>query len=169
MGWTTNDLIKKGLIQVNGGAYAPVSKVVVKKPKKLPNLLKRAIGDSTNKKIKNATKVEYDGIKFDSRLEATMYARLKSADIDFEFQKIYQLQDKFKYGSEHIRAIILTVDFYLAKQNQIIDTKGFQTQQGALRWKLLKAILKDLPNPPTIELPSNKSECEHLINRILYT
>lgn len=127
-----------------------------------------------NAKIKNATKsVNSEGIKFDSNLEKYMYGLLRGAGIDFQFQKEYLLQEKFRYGTEAIRAISLTVDFYLPGKNMIIDTKGMQTQQGAIRWKLLKLQLVnkniefELPIPK-IEMPSNKTECETLLNRILY-
>lgn len=122
-----------------------------------------------NKKIKGATKVEYAGITFDSRLELTMYGLLQGAGIDFEFQKVYELQKKFRYNGAAVRAISLTVDFWLPGFNKIIDTKGIQTQQGAIRYKMLKSILKHIYDmQPEIEMPSNTKECTLLLNRLLY-
>lgn len=39
-----------------------------------------------NKKIRNAEKTEYEGIKFDSRLELFCYLALKEAKIPFELK-----------------------------------------------------------------------------------
>lgn len=129
-----------------------------------------------NKKIMNATKsVNDEGIKFDSNLERYMYGLLKGAGIDFDFQVEYVLQEKFRYNSEAVRAITLTVDFLLSTRNVIIDTKGMQTQQGAMRYKMLKRWLIDNwrtfdPNRvlPAIHQPSNKKECDLLLNKLLY-
>ena len=103
------------------------------------------------------------------------YNALKAAGIDFEFQVKYELQPRFKYNGEAIRAITLTVDFRVASKNLLIDTKGFQTQQGTIRWKMLKWwLLEDrfennyLASLPIIEQPKNKKEVDLLINRILY-
>jgi len=186
--YTIEQLKKLGLVQVNNGPYQSIEKLVDKKPKKLPLLNKaflQAVPDNKvigNAKVKNATKVEADGLKFDSRLEYYMYGLLKGAGIEFQFQKVYLLQEKFIYSSRTIRAITLTVDFWLLKFNMIIDTKGLQTQQGALRWKMLKKHLVDLEiervintcdsldnfNVPRIEMPKNKRECELLLNRLLF-
>lgn len=122
-----------------------------------------------NAKVKNATKIEANGVKFYSKLEKFMYDLLKGAQIDFEFQKEYLLQEKFRYRDEAVRAITLTVDFWLPTRNMIIDTKGFQTQQGAMRWKMLKSHLKHIEDSqPEIILPKNQKECNLLLNRLLY-
>lgn len=122
-----------------------------------------------NSKVKNATKIEEAGVKFDSKLEKYMYDLLRGAQIDFEFQKVYVLQEKFRYRDGAVRAITLTVDFWLPTRNMIIDTKGFQTQQGAMRWKMLKSYLKNIEDrQPEIILPSTKKECDLLLNRLLY-
>ena len=121
-----------------------------------------------NAKIRNATKSEVDGVKFDSRLEKYMYDLLTGAKIDFQFQVEYLLQEKFRYRGEAIRAITLTVDFVLESREIIIDTKGFQTQQGTMRYKLLKKLMARSGKAPEIILPSNKKECDELLNRLLY-
>ena len=43
-------------------------------------------GNKPNVKVKNATRVEYDGIKFRSKLEAKTYQRLKEEGFNFEYE-----------------------------------------------------------------------------------
>jgi hypothetical protein len=167
-----------GRVDNGKGVYVPVQSLTIPAHKvvKLPNILEKALQQSApdnavvgNKKIMNATKVEAGGIRFDSRLEKTMYDLLTGAGIYFEFQKVFLLQEKFRYNGEAVRAITLTVDFYLPIYNKIIDTKGHQTQQGALRYKLLKSVLKHLYDmQPEVLMPKNALECERILNRLLY-
>ena len=139
-------------------------------PVKPKNGLKRIFGQN-NRKIKNAPKTEVDGIKFDSKLESFMYTLLRDAGIAFEMQKTYCLQDKFRYRGEAVRAITLTIDYFLPTYNMIIDTKGMQTQQGAMRYKMLKKVLYEeaifIHEPPQIELPHNQKECRELLAKLL--
>ena len=45
-----------------------------------------------NVKVKNAKKVEYDGIKFDSALEVFTYKQLKLLGVEFQYEGItYEL------------------------------------------------------------------------------
>lgn len=122
-----------------------------------------------NQKVKNATKIEVDGVKFDSKLEKYMYDLLKGAQIDFEFQKVFVLQPKFKYRTENVRAISKVVDFYLESRSIIIDTKGFSNDVSPMKHKMLKfALMNDYVIQPDIIMPKDKQECNLLINRILY-
>lgn len=169
--WTLNDLKKKNLAIVGDkscNTYSDISKGrKVAKVQKLPNLLERAI---PNSKVKNATKTTVDGIVFDSKLEAGMYSLLKGAHIEFEHQKIFVLQNKFKYNGEAIREIKSIVDFWLPEYNMIIDTKGYANDVSPLKYKLLKKVLSDLDplNTPKIEMPGTTKQCELLLNRLLY-
>ena len=150
-----------------GTSTAAFKKLTVKTPGYTVGA--KAFIKAGNKKIRNATKVEADGVKFDSQLEKYLYDLLKGAGIAFEFQKTYVLQEKFRYAGKAIRSVTLTVDFFLPGHGLIIDSKGFQTQQGAMRWKMLKHVLKHQHNvEPRIELPSTKKECELLINRLKF-
>lgn len=190
--YTIDQLKKLGLVEHNG-VYVPVNSLVAKsKVEKLPSYLERSDGaiynpnsrinrqdyssiqvtqPKANAKVKNATKSIVDGIKFDSKLEKYLYDLLKGAQIDFEFQKVYILQDKFRYGSEAVRAITLTVDFLIPSKNMICDTKGWSNDVSPLKYKMLKNLLwaeKNGLNLPRIEMPRNKSECDLLLNKILY-
>ena len=127
-----------------------------------------------NKKVKNAVKVEQDGIKFDSRLEQYAYNAFKAAGINFEFQVVYLLQEKFRYGTEAIRPITSRIDFFIPLRTLFVDTKGYANDVAPLKYKLLKKVLYDQFNAglhpilPRIEMPKNKKEVDVLVNRILY-
>lgn len=122
---------------------------------------------SGNKKIRNATRCERDGVTFDSRLERYMYDLLTVHKISFEFQKKYTLQDGFNYGDQTIRAITYTVDFELPDYDMAVDTKGMLTQQGTMRVKMLKRLFLDLGRQTKIELPRTKDECVTLVGKLL--
>lgn len=122
---------------------------------------------SGNKKIKNATKSVQDGVSFDSHLEKTMYNLLKMHNIDFEFQKMYCIQEGFRYGNDKIRPITLTVDFYLPKWNIIIDSKGWANDVAPVKYKMLKYYFSQQGEYVQIWMPSKKIECEQLITKLL--
>ena len=171
--FTPEQLFAKGYEPDGNGGYR---KVRAAKPpevtdigKDLAKLYPKPSDDTGNKRVKGATKVEIDGINFDSKTEAFMYSLLKGARIDFAFQKEYIIQERFRYKGEAIRAIKIVVDFELPAYNMIIDTKGYQLADGALKYKMFKRYLSDLPgDPPEIVMPKNKEECQLLLNRLLY-
>jgi hypothetical protein len=185
--WTVKDLQDKNLVEHNG-KFVNVKTLVDPKPDKLKafqekqkenieawNAKHPVLGTpKENRKILNAVKVEQNGIRFDSRLELYAYNALKAAGIDFEFQKVFVLQDKFKYGTEAIRAITSRVDFWIPSKTLIVDTKGYANDVAPLKYKLLKKKLHDnftlgfYEILPRIEQPKNKKEVDLLINRILY-
>lgn len=141
------------------------------KPIKTVKQLAEAIKDNVkpNKKIKGAVKSVVNGIAFDSNLEKYMHGLLQGAGIDFEFQKVFILQNKFRYRIENIRAIKKIVDFYLPVHNVIIDTKGFSNDISPMKHKMLKSVLKYLYDmQPEIFMPKNKAECDLLLNKLLY-
>lgn len=188
--FTEEQLKQLGRVQNEKGDYVPVSSLVAKgKVEKLLPLIDRMavaqlqidyanrkirnavnnLPPNPNAKIKGAVKVEVDGVKFDSKLEAYMHKLLTGAGIRFVLQKKYVLQDKFRYNGEAIREIGIVVDFELIDHNIIIDTKGFQLRDGMIKYKLLKWHLANMPGEhPKIEMPSTKEECDLLLNRILF-
>lgn len=119
-----------------------------------------------NKKIKNATKCELDGIKFDSRLEMYCYGQLKLHNIPFELKPKYILQDKFRYNREAVRQITYTSDFLIINKGVIVDTKGFKTNEFNLKLKILKHNLYKAGFCYEIALPKNQKEVNALINKI---
>lgn len=121
---------------------------------------------TTTKPKYGSRKTEIDGIKFDSQLEGFMYRQLRDNKIRFKLQKKYELQSKFKYNTESIRAITYTVDFYLPDYDICIDTKGIATQQGLMRIKMLKRHFFDNGLNTKILLPKNQKECIVLVSEL---
>jgi len=174
--WPEGILQKKGFVEVDG-KFVPINSVTAKKVDKIPTMLERAIKqDSTekvfskpvNKKVRNATKVEQDGIKFDSKLEHYMHTLLQASGVSFEFQKVFVLQEGFRYNGEAVRPIKSIVDFWLPTLNMVIDAKGYANDVAPIKYKLLKYKLHQQGLTPEIVMPKNKSECDDLINRIRY-
>lgn len=89
-------------------------------------------------------KVTVDGITFDSKDEAEYYRYLlmlkaKEKILNFELQPEYELIPKFKKHGKSFRKTTYTPDFlvyHLDGSEELIDVKGFSTQQGELRKKL---------------------------------
>lgn len=123
-----------------------------------------------NQKVRNATKTIIDGITFDSILESYMYTLLRGSGLTFERQKVYVLQEKFRYGKVAIRAIKVVVDFHLPEKNTIIDSKGWANDESPIKYKMLKWHFYQLDpdSLPRIEMPKDKKECDLLLNRLLY-
>ena len=92
----------------------------------------------------NSKKVEYNGIKFDSKVELDYYHYLneqldKGLIKSFELQVKVELIPKYeKFGIKH-RAITYTPDFliiHLDGSKEYVDIKGFGTLASDLRRKL---------------------------------
>lgn len=93
-----------------------------------------------------------------------MYDILIESDLNFKFQKKYVLQPSFKYRSESIRPMTLTVDFEVyVSETIIIDTKGFQREDNKLKWKLFKKMMHDKGDTPEIFFPRSRAACRQLI------
>jgi len=179
--WSAEDLKKKGLVQNQSGDYVPVKSLVnTGKVEKLPNLLERALEQrsqmvkpAANKKVRNATKSVVDGVSFDSNLEKYLYFELKSAGINFEFQKTFILQPSFRYRGKAIIAMKSICDFWISDHNLILDAKGYANETSPLKYKLLKyKFYKAYESgarkrePPEIIMPKNRKECDEVVARI---
>ena len=98
---------------------------------------------SANKKIRNAEKISFDGIQFQSRLELHCYKKLKEAGLEFEYEpQSFELIPKFEYEpqcaesykkgnkwlfgnkSKIVRAMTYKPDFVNLKDGWIIECKG---------------------------------------------
>lgn len=119
-----------------------------------------------NKKVKNATKTEIDGIIFDSKLEGYMYSLLKMNRIEFELKPKFDIQPGFRYFTSKIQAITYTPDFYLPDQDILIDTKGFKTEASNIRIKMLKYYFHKKDKNIQILIPKTQNECDKIILRI---
>lgn len=87
---------------------------VEKKPAKNTGYLSRLPENTGNKY--HATKVELNGIKFDSKKESKRYILLKSLEDegiikDLECQKRFLLQETFKYRGNTVKSIHYIADF----------------------------------------------------------
>jgi len=88
-----------------------------------------------------AQKVEYDGIKFDSKLEAARYRILK----DFQEQgKICDLEVQVPYecvvDGKKICKYIADFRYKCGEDEMVEDTKGVVTQIFTLKKKLVEAL-----------------------------
>ena len=92
----------------------------------------------------NAVKVEYDGRKFDSKLECNIYKVLKerlTPDYKIGFQPSFVLQEKFAFDGHIIRPITYKADFVIYKDSEteakaVIDAKGMETNEFKIKRKL---------------------------------
>ena len=99
---------------------------------------------SSKGKIRNATKIEKDGIVVRSKLELYTYSKLKENKISFEYESTrFVLIDKFTYPkdsyesykstkgkkfekrSDKIRPMTYLPDFINKKDNWVIEVKGY--------------------------------------------
>ena len=102
----------------------------------------------------NSEKVTVDGIAFDSKDEARFYEYLKDLKtrekiLNFDLQPKFVIIPSFKYQGKTEREATYTLDFKICKANgkeEYIDVKslGTATQQGQLKFKLLKSLYPEL-------------------------
>lgn len=93
-----------------------------------------------NQKVRNATPVVADGIKFRSKLEKFCYEKLKEANIFNEYEQYhFELIPAFEYKNKKYRAITYKPDF--VGDTFIIECKGFPNDSWALREKLFNRYL----------------------------
>lgn len=99
-----------------------------------------------------SSKVTIDGIVFASKDEGKYYECLKERKAkgeitNFELQPKFIIIPKFRYKDKAEREATYTLDFTVYKLDgtiEYIDVKGFSTQQGILKFKLLKSLYQDL-------------------------
>lgn len=110
-----------------------------------------------NKKIKNATKREFDGIQFRSDLELRAYKVLKVSGLKFNYEpepitliKGFKcllprfIKGKWETGHK-VRDWTYTPDFeiYLPNKTIIVEMKGFGNDQLPLKRKMLLYTLEN--------------------------
>lgn len=106
----------------------------------------RKISKPSTGAVRNATKVEYDGIKFDSKLEQYTYKQLRLFKLNFALKSKFVIFDSFRYHDELIRAITWQPDFILPEHNIVLETKGFANDQWSLKIKLIKKFFLNKVN-----------------------
>ena len=131
-----------------------------------------------------AKKQIYDGIKFDSGLEVTMYKLLKKHGFKFEreghkfvvFPKMKlsngcwerpQTRSKSMKDRRAVREITYTPDFVDIKGRWIIECKGRANEQFPIKWKLFKLHVSQMKKPPMIFKPTNEKDCQQVIEVLI--
>lgn len=90
-----------------------------------------------NRKIKNATPIEIDGIKFRSKLESRIAKLLSDENITYQYEPFkIQYIPKFKYLGTTYRAAYYTPDFVIDNKF-IIECKGWQNDVWRYKKKLV--------------------------------
>lgn len=121
---------------------------------------------TSNKKVKNATPLEYDNIQFKSKLEMYCHKLLKENNIPVEYEVVkFQILDPFVYNEEKVRGMIFTPDF--VGDNFIVECKGFMNDAFPLRWKLFKHHLFLNQLRYDLYLPRNKKDVEKVVQEIV--
>jgi hypothetical protein len=98
--------------------------------------------------------ITVDGIKFQSKDEAKYYQYLKKRKakgeiLNFELQPKFVIIPKFKYQGKNERESTYTLDFTVYNFDGTVDyievkSLGTATQQGELKFKLLRSLHPEL-------------------------
>jgi len=143
---------------------------------------------SANKKVRNAEKIFYDNIQFQSKLELHCYKKLKEAGLDFEYEpQSFELIPKFEYESQCVesykkgskwlfgdkskivRAMTYKPDFVNLKDGWIIECKGHPNEIFPVKWKLFKYYLKRNNMKVHLYMPKNQTHVNECVAEILKT
>ncbi len=121
---------------------------------------------STKGKIRNATPIEFDGIRFKSKLELYTYQKLKENNLEANYEPIkFTILDSFQYNEEKVRAMTYTPDF--VGDDFVIECKGFANDAFPLRWKFFKFFLYTNKLKYDLYLLRNKKDVDAAIATIL--
>jgi hypothetical protein len=146
-----------------------------------------------NKKVRNATVLEYEGMIFKSKLELYCYKQLQNLaleiPIEFSYNSVkFDLLDSFTFTNDcyelvkrknykqferirpNVKGVTYTPDF-VAKdlttgEMFIIETKGNPNDAFPIRWKLFKKFLVDHKIYSDIFMPRNQKHIDLVINII---
>ena len=128
--------------------------------------MRRKIQVSKNKKVRNATPTEYDGIKFKSKLEVYCHTKLKENNIKAEYESTtFELIPPFTYDGKKMRKMTFTPDF--VGKDFIIECKGYMNDVFPIKWKLFQYHLYKNKLNYKIFLPRNQKQINEIINTIL--
>ena len=118
-----------------------------------------------NKKIKNATPIEADGIKFRSKLELYTYKKLKEANIMTEYeQHRYELLPAFVFHGKKVRAMTYLPD--VVGKGFIIECKGFSNDAFPLRKKLFEFWLSVHEPETQYHIVRTQKEVDQLVETL---
>lgn len=124
--------------------------------RKYPTKDKKIAKKSLNKKVRGATEIVTDGIKFKSKLEAFCYKTLKANNIPFEYEKVkfilftgyspsFNCFFPNKLGNmtldtTKVRDITYTPDF--TGDNWILETKGRANDVYPVKLKIFRKFME---------------------------
>lgn len=103
----------------------------------------------TKSKYGNKKVQESDGTKSDSKLESYMKRQLEMFGIRYEQQVKYVLMESFRHNNKAVREISYKLDFKVFAEDGVfaVETKGFFTPDGKIKWKLfLSKYREDFSN-----------------------
>ena len=93
----------------------------------------------------NNTKITVDGIKFDSKREASRYAELKLLErsgkiTDLILQPKFELIPKYEINGRKVRKMEYIADFQYTENGKTVieDAKGFKTKEYLIKKKLFE-------------------------------
>ena len=141
------------------------------------------------RQITRATKVEYKGHKFASKLELHMYRMLEKEKIKVGYEShTYTLVDGFEFqsasyektpknkvlhdrGNKKVLPIKYTPDFVDVNDPPrfIIECKGNPNESFPIRWKLFKRHLSDKNIKADLFMPRNQKDCAEVVKIIKET
>lgn len=146
------------------------------------------MNQTVNKKVRNATILEYEGIIFKSKLELYCYKKLQELPIYFTYNSIrfnllesfvfnnvsYELirrknYKKFEPTKSLVKGITYMPDFignYANGKMFIIETKGNPNDAFPLRWKLFKYYLTQNNIEADLYMPRNQKHIEEVVEII---
>ena len=127
-------------------------------------------------KIKNATALEANGLKFKSKLELFTYNKLVESGItNFKYEETkFQLMEPFTYNNEsieakkdksydistnNIRGITYLPDFTCINEDKtgyVIEVKGYSNESFPLKWKWFKKYLVENGYNVILYKPNNQ-------------
>jgi hypothetical protein len=124
-----------------------------------------SIKKDKNVKIKNATKVEVNGVHFRSKLEAYTYKRLLEEGFNVKYEEeTFVLQEAFEYNGEKIRPITYTPDF--THDDFILECKGFGNDLWSMKCKMFKKVLHQTGDKRKFFVAKNQKEVNECITKI---
>lgn len=118
-----------------------------------------------NQKIKNATEIIIDGVKYRSKLEGSVAKYLKEHNIPFEYEKHrLELIPTMRYNEQTLKAVHYTPDFIC--NNFIIEVKGFPNDSWSLKKKVIIQLIIEGKLPYNFREIHSIRELKEVINEM---
>jgi hypothetical protein len=153
--------------------------------KKLPKSNSKKVSNKSKKGlVRNATSIEFDNIKFKSKLELYCYQRLKEENLPINYESIvitiipefifayncyeHDKRKKDLVESKKVGRMTYKPDFTGTTNSRkwIIECKGYPNMAFPVRWKILKYVMAERGYDYDLYLPSSKKEVDEVIKKI---